>query len=180
VFGSRFPLPRRLLPSRELHAQPFDDGVDTIAAEILAMEVGEVVVGGTNILVRRGEEAELLQIVAVEKVTSAFLMPPTIVRILELKAEARRDVSSVRPGLFTPVWGDPLPADNRLWATAHRWLRADISDRFGRTHFVGRRWHRQLWSALTADPGANCRCRRQRSSGWHAGTIEFMGAHSPA
>ncbi|MUL49441.1 AMP-binding protein [Mycobacterium sp. CBMA293] len=73
--------------------------------------------GGTNIYVRRVDEAELLKLVADEHVTSAFLMPPTILKMLELNAEAGLDISSLRAGPFAPVWGDALPADDRLWAT---------------------------------------------------------------
>ncbi|HEX3284608.1 MAG TPA: AMP-binding protein [Mycobacterium sp.] len=72
--------------------------------------------GGTNIYVRRVDEEELLRIVAAERVTSAFLMPPTILKMLELNADLQLDISSLRAGPFAPVWGDALPADHRLWA----------------------------------------------------------------
>jgi acyl-CoA synthetase (AMP-forming)/AMP-acid ligase II len=74
------------------------------------------VMGGTNIYVRRVDEAELLRLIAAERVTSAFLMPPTIMKMLELNKDAKHDISSLLPGPFKPVWGDALPADNRLWA----------------------------------------------------------------
>jgi len=73
--------------------------------------------GGTNIFVRRVDAAEVLQIIADERATSAFLMPPTIAEIKELNREAQRDLSSLRPGPFAPVWGDALPADPTLWGT---------------------------------------------------------------
>ena len=44
-------------------------------------------------------------------------MPPTIIEIKELNREAQRDLSSLRPGPFAPVWGDALPADTTLWGT---------------------------------------------------------------
>jgi long-chain acyl-CoA synthetase len=74
------------------------------------------VMGGTNVYVRRVDEAELLRLIEAEKVTSAFLMPPTIMKMLELNKEAGHDISSLRPGPFAPVWGDALPPDDRLWA----------------------------------------------------------------
>lgn len=74
------------------------------------------VMGGTNIYVRRVDEAELLQLIEAEKVTSAFLMPPTIMKMMELNREAKRDISSLRAGPFKPVWGDALPVDDSLWA----------------------------------------------------------------
>lgn len=73
-------------------------------------------VGGTNIYVRRVDEEELLRIVSEERVTSAFLMPPTIVKMMELNASAGLDISSLRAGPFAPVWGEALPPDSRLWA----------------------------------------------------------------
>jgi len=73
--------------------------------------------GGTNIFIRRVDAAEVLQLIADERATSAFLMPPTILEIKELNREARRDLSSLRAGPFAPVWGDALPPDPTLWGT---------------------------------------------------------------
>jgi acyl-CoA synthetase (AMP-forming)/AMP-acid ligase II len=73
--------------------------------------------GGANIFVRRVDAAEVLQIIADERATSAFLMPPTILELKELNREVQRDLSSLRPGPFAPVWGDALPADPTLWGT---------------------------------------------------------------
>jgi acyl-CoA synthetase (AMP-forming)/AMP-acid ligase II len=76
------------------------------------------VMGGTNVYIRRVEEEELLQLVADENVTSAFLMPPTILKMKELNATAGLDISSLRAGAFAPLWGDALPPDTTRWATA--------------------------------------------------------------
>jgi acyl-CoA synthetase (AMP-forming)/AMP-acid ligase II len=73
--------------------------------------------GGTNIFVRRVDAAEVLQIIADERATAAFLMPPTIAEIKELNREAGLDISSLRAGPFGPVWGDALPPDTTLWGT---------------------------------------------------------------
>jgi acyl-CoA synthetase (AMP-forming)/AMP-acid ligase II len=73
--------------------------------------------GGTNIFIRRVDAAEILQIVADERATSAFLMPPTIMAIKELNREAQRNISCLRSGPFAPVWGDALPPDTTLWGT---------------------------------------------------------------
>ena len=73
--------------------------------------------GGSNIFVRRVDAAEVLQIIADERATSAFLMPPTILEIKELNRQAKRDLSSLRPGPFGPVWGDDVPPDTTLWGT---------------------------------------------------------------
>jgi long-chain acyl-CoA synthetase len=73
--------------------------------------------GGTNIFIRRVDAAEVLHLIADEQATSAFLMPPTILEIKELNSEVKRDLSSLRPGPFAPVWGDSLPPDTTLWGT---------------------------------------------------------------
>jgi acyl-CoA synthetase (AMP-forming)/AMP-acid ligase II len=73
--------------------------------------------GGTNIFIRRVDAAEVLQLIADERATSAFLMPPTILEIKELNSKVKRDLSSLRPGPFAPVWGDSLPPDTTLWGT---------------------------------------------------------------
>lgn len=74
------------------------------------------VMGGTNVYVRRVEEKELLQLIAREGVTSAFLMPPTILKMKELNATADLDLSSLRAGAFAPLWGDALPPDSTPWS----------------------------------------------------------------
>jgi long-chain acyl-CoA synthetase len=73
--------------------------------------------GGTNIFLRRVDAAEVLDLIADERATSAFLMPPTIMEIKELNNEAKRDLSSLRSGPFAPFWGDALPPDTTLWGT---------------------------------------------------------------
>jgi acyl-CoA synthetase (AMP-forming)/AMP-acid ligase II len=73
--------------------------------------------GGTNIFVRRVDAAEILQLIADERVTSAFLMPPTIMELKKLNGDAQLDISCLRAGPFSPVWGDALPPDPTLWGT---------------------------------------------------------------
>jgi len=87
------------------------------------------VMGGTNIYIRRIEEDELLKLIATEKVTSGFLMPPTILRLKELNATAGLDISSLRAGAFAPPWGDALPPDDTRWGHA--------SGGFGQTEVTG-------------------------------------------
>lgn len=87
------------------------------------------VMGGTNIYLRRIQEEELLRLIAAERVTSAFLMPPTILAIKELNATAELDISSLRAGPFAPVWGDALAPDTSLWGTT--------SGGFGQTEVTG-------------------------------------------
>jgi len=72
--------------------------------------------GGTNVYVRRVEEEQLLRLIAHERITSAFLMPPTIMKMMELNATMDLDISSLRAGPFGPMWGAALPTDNSAWA----------------------------------------------------------------
>ena len=85
--------------------------------------------GGTNVYVRRVEEEPLLRLVAAERVTSAFLMPPTIMKMRELNATLRLDISSLRAGPFAALWGDALPPDNSAWARC--------TGGFGQTELAG-------------------------------------------
>jgi long-chain acyl-CoA synthetase len=85
--------------------------------------------GGTNVYVRRVDEQELLELIAKEKVTSAFLMPPTILRMKELNATAGLDISSLKAGPFAPLWGDALPPDHTRWGSD--------SGGFGQTEVTG-------------------------------------------
>ncbi|WP_375488097.1 AMP-binding protein, partial [uncultured Mycobacterium sp.] len=87
------------------------------------------VMGGTNVYIRRVEEEELLRLIAAEKVTSAFLMPPTILKMKELNTSAGLDISSLRAGAFAPLWGDALPPDTTRWGSH--------SGGFGQTEVTG-------------------------------------------
>lgn len=71
--------------------------------------------GGTNIYIRRVQEEELLRLIAEEHATSAFLMPPTIIKLKELNAVEQLDISSLHAGPMAPIWGDTLPPDNTEW-----------------------------------------------------------------
>ena len=87
------------------------------------------IAGGTNIFVRRVDEAELLRLIAEERATSAFLMPPTILKLKELNAVEERDISSLRAGPMAPIWGDALPPDHTPWGLA--------GGGFGQTELTG-------------------------------------------
>lgn len=74
--------------------------------------------GGTNVFIRRADPKELLEILTREKVTSAFLMPPTILAMKKLHDPAVHDLSALRPGPFAPVWGEGIVAtDTAPWGT---------------------------------------------------------------
>ncbi|MCX4095727.1 AMP-binding protein [Nocardia sp. alder85J] len=71
--------------------------------------------GGTNVFVRRVEAEAVLDIITAEGVTSAFLMPPTIIQMTQIYDADKHDVSALRGGPFTPVWNGLLPPDTTPW-----------------------------------------------------------------
>jgi acyl-CoA synthetase (AMP-forming)/AMP-acid ligase II len=73
--------------------------------------------GGTNVYVRRVQADELLDLISTERVTSGFLMPPTILEMKALNETRKLDISSLRAGAFAPLWGDALPPDPTPWGT---------------------------------------------------------------
>jgi acyl-CoA synthetase (AMP-forming)/AMP-acid ligase II len=85
--------------------------------------------GGANVYVRRVDEEQLLRLIAAEKATSAFLMPPTIFKMKELNSTLGMDISSLRAGPFGPLWGDALPPDDSAWAR--------YTGGFGQTELTG-------------------------------------------
>jgi acyl-CoA synthetase (AMP-forming)/AMP-acid ligase II len=74
--------------------------------------------GGANVFVRRVDAAELLDIVTAARVTSAFLMPPTIAEMTRLHSPDRHDLTCLRGGVFTPLWGGIVAADDTPWGSA--------------------------------------------------------------
>ncbi|WP_238015193.1 AMP-binding protein [Dactylosporangium sp. AC04546] len=61
--------------------------------------------GGTNVFVSRADPAEVCLLIQAERVTTGFLLPPIIERILELNADGRFDLSSYRASARSdPRW----------------------------------------------------------------------------
>jgi long-chain acyl-CoA synthetase len=72
--------------------------------------------GATNVFVRRADADELLDIVTKEKVTAAFLMPPTIMQMKEKYDADRHDLTSLKAGVYGPLWGEGLVGtEQALW-----------------------------------------------------------------
>ncbi|NKY60501.1 AMP-binding protein [Nocardia flavorosea] len=72
--------------------------------------------GATNVFVRRADADELLDIVTKEKVTAAFLMPPTIIQMKEKYDPARHDLTSLKAGVYGQLWGEGLVgSEQALW-----------------------------------------------------------------
>ena len=67
--------------------------------------------GGTNVVVRRVVPEELLPLLARERCTHAYLMPPTIASLVELNREAGYDLTSLRAGIAAHLWEGTIPPD---------------------------------------------------------------------
>jgi long-chain acyl-CoA synthetase len=68
--------------------------------------------GGTNVVVRRVIARELLAVLARERCTHAYLMPPTIVELVELNREAGEDLSNLRASIAAHLWQGTIPTDS--------------------------------------------------------------------
>ncbi|WP_338145868.1 AMP-binding protein [Streptomyces scabichelini] len=67
--------------------------------------------GGKNVVVRRVIAEELLPLLAAERCTHAYLMPPTIAQLVALNREAGHDLSHLRASVAAPVWEGTVPTD---------------------------------------------------------------------
>lgn len=72
--------------------------------------------GGTNIFTRRVDAEEICRIIARERCTGAFLLPPTIEQILEVNADHRFDLSSLRTFPGGERWMAMVSTDSSPWA----------------------------------------------------------------
>jgi long-chain acyl-CoA synthetase len=67
--------------------------------------------GGKNVVVRRVVAEELLPLLAAEHCTHAYLMPPTIMSLVELNKEAGHDLSSLRASIAPQLWQGMIETD---------------------------------------------------------------------
>jgi acyl-CoA synthetase (AMP-forming)/AMP-acid ligase II len=67
--------------------------------------------GGKNVVVRRVVAEELLPLLAEERCTHAYLMPPTIAQLVALNREAGYDLSHLRASVAAQVWEGTVPTD---------------------------------------------------------------------
>jgi acyl-CoA synthetase (AMP-forming)/AMP-acid ligase II len=74
------------------------------------------VAGGTNVFVRRNDPEELARVIATERCTGAFLVGPMFDGILEVNADRRFDLSSLRSPRGRPDWDALTSPDESRWA----------------------------------------------------------------
>jgi acyl-CoA synthetase (AMP-forming)/AMP-acid ligase II len=89
--------------------------------------------GGKNVVVRRVDAEEVLRIVAAERCTHAYLMPPTIEQMVKLNADRRYDLSSLRASFSPHLWGDMASPDTSRYARSERGLGSG----YGQTELSG-------------------------------------------
>ncbi|MEU1370908.1 AMP-binding protein [Streptomyces sp. NPDC005803] len=68
--------------------------------------------GGKNVIVRRVVAEELLPVLAGERCTHAYVMPPTIAQLVELNRSAGHDLSHLRASVAAPLWQGTVPTDS--------------------------------------------------------------------
>jgi long-chain acyl-CoA synthetase len=76
--------------------------------------------GGKNLVVRRVDAEEAVRIIAAERCTHAFLMPPTVEQMVKLNADRRYDVSCLRATFSAHLWGDMASPDTSRYASSER------------------------------------------------------------
>ncbi|HUY63704.1 MAG TPA: AMP-binding protein [Acidimicrobiales bacterium] len=74
-----------------------------------------LVSGGTNVFTPRADAEELCRLIAEEHCTGAFVMPPTMDQIVELNAEGRFDLKSLRTFAGKPAWTAMVSVDASPW-----------------------------------------------------------------
>ena len=71
--------------------------------------------GGTNVFTPRVDAEELCRLIEDERCTGAFVMPPTMDQMIELNAEKRFDLSSLRAFAGKPEWTAMITVDDSPW-----------------------------------------------------------------
>ncbi|MFF2110668.1 AMP-binding protein [Rhodococcus koreensis] len=68
-------------------------------------------IGGTNVLTRRADPTEVMNLIARERCRSGMVLPPTIARIVELNGDGHADLSSFESNLAIPGWSEMVSPD---------------------------------------------------------------------
>ena len=71
--------------------------------------------GGTNVFTPRVDAVELCRLIEDERCTGAFVMPPTMDQMIDLNADKRFDLSSLRAFAGKPEWTAMITVDDSPW-----------------------------------------------------------------
>lgn len=63
-------------------------------------------IGGTNVFARHSDPQEVMELIERERCVDGFVLPPTIMKILELNSEGQFDLSCFRSPIPIPGWTD--------------------------------------------------------------------------
>jgi long-chain acyl-CoA synthetase len=72
--------------------------------------------GGTNVFTRRVDAEELCRIIATERCTGAFILPPTMDQMVAANADGRYDLKSLRTYAGKPEWTEMITVDTSAWS----------------------------------------------------------------
>ena len=70
---------------------------------------------GTNVFTPRSDPEEICRLIQDEHCTGAFVVPPTTDQIIELNADGRYDLSSLRTFPGKPAWNAMVTVDDSPW-----------------------------------------------------------------
>jgi len=73
--------------------------------------------GGTNVFTPRVDAEELCRLISDEGCTGGFIMPPTMDQIIELNADGRYNLKSLRGFPGKPQWTAMITVDSSPWGT---------------------------------------------------------------
>jgi long-chain acyl-CoA synthetase len=73
--------------------------------------------GGVNVFTPRVDAEELCRLITEERCTGGFIMPPTMDQIVELNADGRYDLKTLRGFAGKPAWTAMITVDDSPWGT---------------------------------------------------------------
>lgn len=71
--------------------------------------------GGTNVFCPRSEPEELLRLIDAERCTGAFLLPPTMDRMIELNKDGKYDIQCLRSIPYKQAWNEMVSVYDTPW-----------------------------------------------------------------
>jgi len=80
-------------------------------AATLMSTIATFAVGGTNVFTPRADAEVLCRLIHDERCNGAFLMPPTIAKMVEVNADRRYDLSSLRTFAGSAAWNEMITVD---------------------------------------------------------------------
>ena len=89
--------------------------------------------GGTNVVIPRVTDTEVLQTLADEHVTRGYIMPATIAQVVALNETERRDLSAFRASFAGPLWQGTVQDDTSRFVVTE----GGVGKGYGQTELSG-------------------------------------------